>query len=317
MRNPILIISQFKVIGNFLRKIKKFLYRNIPVRAYLKILYWVRFSSIIDIDDPKKFSEKIFCLKIINGRGDVGIYQKCYDKFTVREYIKEKLGEKQGEAILNELYGVYDSVDQIDFDALPNQFVIKVTQSSGYNVICPDKTKLNIEKAKSELKKWLSESNEPQSDEEEYESTGNAKLVCEKFLQEKDGSIPSDVRVYCFNGKAKLFVIDFGTTEPNGKHSEHVIRNVYDLDWQLLDVDLGRPHDPAYVMKKPDNLTDIIKVAEKLAEDFFFVRVDLYNIDGKEIKFGELTWIPMGGSCVINPVEYDYILGEWLTIPKF
>ena len=123
-------------LNNFLRRGKKALYRVVPLDMYLRIQYWVRFHQKLDLNNPKRFSEKIYCLKIINGREKINMFQKCHDKYRVREYIKEKLGEEESANILNELYGVYDNADEINYDALPYQFVIKVTQSSGYNIIC-------------------------------------------------------------------------------------------------------------------------------------------------------------------------------------
>lgn len=304
-----------KLFHKGLRLAKKVLYIVLPVELYLKIQYFVRFKKILNMKNPKRFSEKIYCLKLINQYQNKELIQKCYDKYSVRGYIKDKLGEDLAGKVLNELYGVYNSTQEINYKKLPMQFALKVTQSSGYNIICPNKNKLNIKKINRKLDRWVSETRKVQANEESYVYDGNSRLICEKFIKNKDGSIPDDIRVYCFHGTPKLFVVDVGTTKRDGTHGKNIIRNVYDLEWNLLDVDLGRPHDANYIIKKPNNLAEIMDIAKKLSADFYFVRVDLYNINEKEIKFGELTWIPMGGNCVIKPTDYDDLLGSWLQIP--
>lgn len=288
----------------------------LPEKLYLKVLYFTFYGRYLRFDNPCKFSEKIFCLKIINGKKFGELMTRCYDKYTVREYVTEKLGIEQSSKILNELYDVYDCAEEIDFNKLPSRFVLKVTQSSGYNVICPDKTKLNINDTIKKLNNWLHIANSNASKKEEnYNYNGHAKIICEKYIEEKNGNVPPDIRAYCFNGEPRLFVCDFGTTDTKGRHGHNIKRNVYNTNWELLDVNLGRPHDSSIKMPRPENLDDIINVVKKLSEDFFFVRVDIYNVEGK-IIFGELTWIPMGGLCEIRPKRYDYILGSWLKIPK-
>ena len=304
-------------INNF---IKKFGYMFLPKEKYIDILYWKWFGRWPNLLSPKRFTEKLFCLKIINEREFSSIIKRCYDKLNVREYIIEKLGKEKGEDLLNDLFFVYNDVDEINFDELPEKFVLKITQSSGANIICPDKKLLNINDTKEKLRIWLEKARKNEnkntiSYEESYVFDGNPKIICEKFLEDSNGKIPSDIRVFCFNGEPKLFVIDFGTTEESGVHGTHIVRNVYDLDWNLMDVNLGRLHDPNFVMEKPKNIEEIISISRKLSEDFYFVRVDLYNIDG-DLKFGELTWMPQGGKCVITPDQYDFIFGSWLNIPS-
>ena len=276
-------------------------------------MYFLFYHRRLNINKPVRFSEKMYCLKIINGRELGSLLKQCYDKYNVREYVKCKL---QSDYVLNKVYSVYNNPEEIIFEELPERFALKVTQSSGSNIICPDKSHLDIDDAKEKLSQWLLDAKSNQYNTEEgYLFDGNPRIICEQYLDDGTGKVPSDIRVYCFNGKPKLFVVDSGTTEIDGSHGHHIIRNVYDENWQLLKIDLGRPHDEKCAIPKPDNLPKIIEVAKKLSEDFYFVRVDLYNIDNKDILFGELTWTPMGGNCSIKPDQYDKILGEWLSIP--
>lgn len=288
----------------------------LPYKIYLRIEYFAYFKKILHIKNPRKFSEKQFCMKFLCEYKQ-GLYRKCYDKYNVRSYIKEKLPTTVSDAILNKLYGVYQNAEDIPFDKLPSKFVLKITQSSGFNIICTNKGDLNIENVIKKLNSWLLYvNNNSNKYDESYLFDGKAQILCEKFLENQNGEIPDDIRIYCFNGEAKLFIYDIGTTNYDGSHGEHIIRNVYDREWNLVDVDLGRKHDETVIVEKPGNLDDLIKVAELLAQDFPFVRVDLYNVNEK-IYFGELTWIPMGGICLIKPEKYDYILGDWLELSDY
>lgn len=300
-----------QLVGN----VRYIAYKMLPIRTYLKLLYRGYYKSPLDIDDPKRFTEKLFCLKVINGVQFSNIIKKCYDKYNVREYIIEKLGEEEGNRILNEVYGVYEDANDIDFASLPDEFALKITQGSGYNIICPKKSKLDIQETIKTLNKWLKSVKHPFATEEGYIFDNKPRIVCEKFLKDSSGKVPYDVRVFCFNGEPKMFLCDVGTVDEEGKHSHNIVRNAYDLNWNLLNLDIGRPHNSEVHIDKPGNLDQIINISKKLSKEFYFVRVDLYNIDGKEIKFGELTWIPMGGFFHITPLEYEYTMGSWLKIP--
>lgn len=295
-----------------LRQCKYLAYRILPLSAYLKLNYFIHFHRFPNLQDPTRFSEKIYCLKVLN-RSQTDLIQRAYDKVNVRGYIKEKLGKEYCASFLNTLYGVYSNANEINFDELPSSFVLKISQSSGSNIICPDKTKLNVSEAKRTLNKWITIANGKHFSEEGYIFDGNAVICCEKFLRDKNGNIPYDIRVYCFNGEPRFFVCDVGTTLKDGSHGDAIVRNVYDLEWNLQSFNLGRPRDPRVKIQKPNNLDEIIRVSRVLSEDFKFVRVDLYDIDGK-LVFGELTWIPMGGSCVVEPDYMDYELGSLLNL---
>ena len=291
---------------------KNITYRILPKKIYFKLLYSLIYHRKINFKNPTRFSEKMYCLKIINKKKYCDLIAKCYDKYDVREYIAEKM---DSELILNEVYDVYENAKDINFDKLPDRFVLKITQSCGFNIICPDKSKLDIQDTVKKLNKWLKKVNKTKNHaENSYYFTGKAKIVCEKFLVDETGKIPNDIRVYCFNGIPKLFVCDIGTTCEDGRHGSNIVRNVYDNEWNLLGVDLGRPRSCDIEVAKPENLSEICEVSKKLSADFEFVRVDLYNCNNK-IYFGELTWIPMDGNCIISPNEYDDILGSWLSIP--
>lgn len=308
-----MLINEIK--NFFHEKITNLAYLILPEKKYIQIIYKRFFGENLNINQPKKFSEKIFLLKLINGKEQRELIRRCYDKYTAKEYVIEKLGRDKAYSILNKTYAVYNNVDEIKFDELPEKFVLKITQSSGFNVICVDKNNLNFEETKKKLNKWLKRVNRHQLGAESYYYDGKAKILCEELMQNSSKEIPYDIRVYCFNGKPQYFVIDIGTTLSNGQHGHNLIRNVYDRDWNFVDVNLGRNNDKNYHIDRPDNLEEIIYISEKLSKDFYFARIDLYNIDNKILKFGEITWIPMGGKCLISPKEFDVELGELLKIP--
>ncbi len=286
-------------------------YKCLPLKLYLKICYQVIYNRPLHLKEPKAFSEKMYWLNLYYAQYEKNLVQLCYDKYTVRTYIKEKIGEKY----LNELYGVYDKAEDIDFQKLPHQFVIKITQSSGKNLICPNKEKLNTEKTVKLLNKWLQSAKARRGQEESYLYNGNAKIVCEKFLKDENDMIPNDYRIYCFNGEPKYIICDMDTTLEDGSHGTNIRRNVYDLNWNIQDVEFGRKNDLINTINKPGNIKEMIEISRVLSKDFPFVRVDLYNIRGSLI-FGELTWIPMGGNCRIKPDSFDYKLGEMLQLPN-
>ncbi len=299
-------------VKKLLRKIKIFFYKSMRERTYLKIFYFVRQHGVLHFDKPRRLSEKLFYLKVYY-RTRKDLIQEVYDKYTARDYVKKKAGSQY----LSKLFGVYDSVDEIDFDSLPDKFALKVTQSCGCNLFCSDRENFHIGETKRQMSEWLQEMNSERvqiETEEGYYHNGNAKIICEEYLEDSHGAIPLDVRFWCFNGKVKFYCMDFDTVDEKGNKKKFYYRNTYDVDGELIPVDLGRPHNTVFARPDLPHFEEMLKLAETLAEDFAFVRVDLYNIDGR-IVFGELTPIPQSGSGRITPKKYDYLFGEMLKLP--
>ena len=302
------------IILNIKLVIRRILYKVIGEKIYLKLIYLRIFKTLPNLDNPQKFSEKLFWLKVYNGKFLKPLIQLCYDKFTVRQYLKEKGYEKY----LNEIYGIYDNANEIDFNKLPNSFIFKITQSCGFNMVIKNKNSADFTLIKKTLNSWLNLINKGKTHrppDEGYLFNDDAKIICEKLLYDKSGNFPSDYRIFCFNREPKLIVCDVGTTNKDGTHSDNIMRNTYDLNWNLLPVDFGKPHDKNVILSKPINLSEMIELSKSLAKNFIFARIDLYNINGK-IIFGEITWIPMGGGIKTTPIEYDYQFGEWLKLPN-
>ena len=299
---------------------RKIYYKIVPGKMAIRRNYIKDCMRVPDFEKPDRFTEKMWALKLINGNRQKKLLQKCYDKYNVRDYIRKKLGN-EAEHILNEVYGIYNSAQEIDFDALPDSFVLKVTQSSGSNIIVPDKSRLDIPAKKKMLSTWLWRSRyAPGTGEECYLFDGHPRIICEKLLLTKSGEVPYDLRVFCFHGVPKLFWLSKNIGETSkwmGAHGNLPVGNTYDTDWNLLNVDfMAYPHDRTIIFKKPDKLDQIVQMAETLSEDFIFTRVDFLMCD-ETPYFGELTFVHNGGKGRIVPDRYDEVFGSWLDLDKY
>jgi len=259
-----------------------------------------RLGREVDLEDPKKFNDKLQWLKL-NWRDPLAT--KCSDKYKVREYVKEKIGEE----ILNELYGVYKSVDEINFKELPESFVLKANHGSGWNIICKDKKKMNWRGEFRRMKWWMRTNYYYLGREWVYDSI-EPRIVCEKYLSGEDSKPPKDYKIFCFNGEPKIIEVDFD------RHTDHK-RNFYDLDWNFLDLEIKYPNVPSKNIKKPEKLEKMIEYSKILSENFPHVRVDLYEVNNK-IYFGELSFFHGSGMQNFRPEEFELKMGEWLELPK-
>lgn len=227
---------------------------------------------------------------------------KCADKYEVREYVKEKIGEEY----LIPLLGVYDNFGEIDFETLPNQFVMKCNHGSGYNIIVKDKATFDKANARKKINQWLKEDFGAYFGEIHY-SDIKRKVIIEKYLENLDGDI-EDYKYFCFNGKPYYIMYCTDRASGNTKYT------FLDLDCNNLRFNChGELFEKDIV--PPQNLQLMKELAEKLSKDFKMVRVDFYNIEGK-IYFGELTFTSFGGYFNFNPPEYDLKLGEMLDLDK-
>lgn len=254
---------------------------------YNKLIFFVTFGRIPDFDHPQTFNEYICARKVRRDEYDLWRYT---DKYEARKYVAETIGEKY----LNQCYGVYDSFEEIDFDQLPDRFALKGTHGSGYNIIVTDKSKLDRHAAQKKFKKWLSQNFYYLGREKNYFKI-KPRIMCDKFLECKTCEGLPEMKVFCFNGKAKFISYNMAV---NGK----TYSNIYDAQWNLLDMRRGYGHFEATGI--PDNHDEIIRIAEWLAEPFDFVRVDLYNIDN-QVMFSELTFHSGGGFVPFSPAYYD------------
>lgn len=274
----------------------------IPDKLMIKIQYRIKTGRKLNLKNPKRFTEKLQWYKLYYKDP---LMAKCSDKYLVRNYVKEK-GLSH---ILNELYGVYDYVDEINFNDLPDKFVLKSTNGGGGNniIICKDKNKLDIEKAKKQMKKWIIPQKNGGGREWVY-YLYKPKIIAEKYIESENKGL-IDYKFFCFNGDPKyLYVIserDFGNNAKFG---------IFDIDFNKLNYYRKGKSKMTEKIKKPENYEDMIEIAKLLSEDFPHVRVDLYNLNGK-IIFGELTFFNASGYQIYEPDEFDFILGKEFILP--
>jgi hypothetical protein len=287
--------------------IKMALFKNMNDEIFAKQKYYENTGRRLNLDDPQTFDEKLWWLKLHNHDPLLTI---CSDKYRVREYVKD-CGL---EYILNELHGVYDKAEDIDYDSLPNEFFMKCNHASGVNYLCKDKSSFNRDKVEEKLNDALKHNYYLQSREWNYKNI-EPKIICERVLKSKDNQPLIDYRFLCFDGTVKCIFIDIDTCADDGSHRYDARRNVYDENMNLLDVKVTRDTFPPELVKKPNNFDEMKRVAVILSKPFPHCRVDLYNTDGK-IFFGELTFYHAGACSNIQPEEWAYKLGSWIDLSK-
>lgn len=275
-------------------------YNHMSDEEYLSRKYQLYFGQKLDLQNPQTFNEKLQWLKLYNRKPQ---YTVMVDKYKVREYIAQELGEEY----LIPLLGVWDNPDEIDFDALPNQFVLKCNHNSGLGMcICKDKSELDISKVKVELRKGLKQDYYLTGREWPYKDVPR-KIIAEKYMEDVSGDL-KDYKFYCFNGEMKFVMInsDRNTSRPTRA-------DYFDRDFNWLDFTWGYSHAEVHP-KKPEQFEKMVAIVEKLAKGLPHIRVDLYDCNGK-IYFGELTFFDGSGFDKIEPLEWDYKIGKLLKLP--
>ena len=250
----------------------------------------------VNLKNPKTFNEKQW-LKLYSYPKDKLII-KCADKYRVREYIKEKGLEKT----LVPLLGDWEKPEDIDFDKLPNKFVLKCNHGCAYNIICSDKNKLDYNKTRNTLKKWLKEDFGKFNIERHY-SKIKPHITCEKFL----GEHIIDYKFFCFNGRPEYIYVSYDLA--NDRKAKI---GFYDLKGNKLPL-VRDDYEPLEIDHFPNFYNNMKKDAEILCKDFNFVRVDFFVLENK-YYFAELTFTPGGGMMTFNPNKYDNEWGQKLNI---
>lgn len=273
----------------------------IPDKVFLKMQYRTRMGKKLNIDNPESFNEKMQWLKLQDRKPE---YEVMVDKYAVRKFIKEKLGEEY----LIPLLGVWEKFEDIDFASLPNQFVLKCTHDSGGLIICSDKSKLDIKAARSKINKCLKKNYYYHGREWPYKNI-KPKIIAEQYMIDESGYELKDYKVMCFNGKPKCSFVCL-----NRKSSSGLNVNFYDLDWNLMPFERHYPNSNQPV-KKPCTYDLMLKIAEILSIGLTFVRIDFYEINGN-LYFGEITFYPGSGYEEFTPEKYDKVLGSWIELPR-
>lgn len=268
----------------------------IPDRTMLKLQYRIKFKRKLNLKSPERFTEKIQWYKLYY-KND--IMPRCSDKYQVREYIKSKGLDH----ILNDLYCVYDRPEDIRLENLPDQFVMKLSNGSGTNLICRDKSKLNEQEVIKKFKSFEFKVNANLGREWPYIKV-QPKIVVERLLEDKThiNNAVNDYKIFCYNGKPEYVICI------SDRYSDRCNHLVYDTEWNKIPVasEDARINEDS---PKPENLDEMLTIASKLSEDFPFARIDLYSVEGK-VYFGEITFYPWSGYMEFEPDEFDFVLGE-------
>ena len=257
-----------------------------------------RYKSVFkengNFKNPTTLNEIISYRKLYDRKD---FYTQCSDKHKVREIIKNAIGEKY----LIPLIAIYDNVDKIDFDKLPNSFVLKVNHGSGQNIIVKDKNTLNISQAKNQLEYWMRKNHYYNSREWQYKNI-EPKIIVEKLMLDNDGKVPYDYKFHCINGKIEFIEIIADRLD--------ILKIIfYSSDWKEMPFIWSTKYKKADSQVQPRNLEEMKKIVIKLAKDFYYIRVDLYSLNNK-IYFGELTFSAANGMGKFVPEKWDKFYGE-------
>lgn len=273
-----------------------------PDKLYIKILFRLVYGRKLDLDNPKGFNQKLQWLKLYNRKPE---YITMVDKYAVKEYVASKIGE---EYIIPTL-GIWNTPMEIEWDKLPNQFVLKTTHGGGSVgvVICKDKSVFDIESVKKKLVSSLHKDIYWYYREWPYKDVPK-RIIAEEYMVDDSATELKDYKFFCFSGRVEYFKIDFD------RFVSHKA-NYYDRDANLLPFgEVNCPPDYSKVFDKPHDLNKMIEIAEVLAKGIPFVRIDLYKVKDK-IYFGEMTFYPASGLGQFCPEEWDYKLGSLIKLP--
>lgn len=273
----------------------------LPDSFTINLQYMIKLGRKPDLKNPKRFTEKLQWYKLYYRDP---LMTQASDKYAVRKYVESK-GLSH---ILNKLFKVYNSVEEMDIEELPEKFVVKTTNGSGTNYFCKDKMQFPVDEVKSSLSQWIDRDIYASGREWSYKNI-QPKIIVEELLETNDNMFEgiNDYKFLCFNGQPKYVVVDVD------RHVKHK-RNIYDIEWNLIDVSTDHPNFQK-PMEKPKGLDEMLNIAKVLSEDFPFVRVDLYWVN-KKVYFGELTFYPWTGYVQFSPDEFDFILGELFIIDR-
>lgn len=267
---------------------------------HTRLKYRLKMGRGLDLRNPQTFTEKLSWLKLNDHDPK---YASLVDKWDVMEYVSECIGEEY----CVKKYGVWDSFDEIDFDMLPNQFVLKSTNDSGSTVVCTDKATFNREEAKERLNRSKKQSYYWFNREWPYKQIKH-RILAEEYLADVTGKGLIDYKYFCFDGKPEFMFIATGRAEGDTRF------DFYDMDFQWIPV---KQHYPNADIRpsKPECFEEMAQLAEKLSQGLRHVRVDFFQV-GKQVYFGELTFTHFGGYEKFEPEIYDYEFGKLLKLPN-
>ena len=293
-------------ISTWLRLKRAVLYRLAPYirndKTFLKMKWKLYMDYPLNLDNPQTFNEKIQWQKLHDRKPE---YTKMVDKYEAKEYVAGIIGREH----IIPTIAVYDKVEDIDFDALPNQFVLKCTHDSGGIVICKDKSKLDRNAALRKLQMGLKTKFFYQNREWPYKDV-KPRIIAEQYMVDESGYELKDYKWFCFDGEPKALFI----ASDRGSATEETKFDFFDMDFQHLPFTNGHPNASKQIVK-PKGFEKMKELAGKLSKGLMQARIDFYDINGK-IYFGEITFSHWSGMKPFVPREWDYKFGSYMTLPK-
>ena len=276
--------------------------RLLPDKMFLQIKFRQKMGKKLNLKNPQSFSEKLQWLKLYNRRPE---YTMMVDKYAVKDYVAGIIGK---EHIIPTL-GVWNRIEDIDWESLPNQFVLKCTHDSGGLVICKDKSKLNVQEAIVKLKNGLKNDYYRDHREWPYKNVPR-RIIAEKYMVDESGYELKDYKWFCFDGDPKALFI----ATDRGNPDEDTKFDFFDVEFKHLPFTNGHPNANRLITK-PKGFEEMKQLAGLLSQGIPHVRVDFYDINGK-VYFGELTFYHWSGFVPFEPEEWDYKFGEWIKLPN-
>ena len=288
--------------------VKQRIYRKICVcfgkyisdKTYLKLLYETRIGKKLNLKNPITFDEKLQWLKLYDRKDEYTVWA---DKYEVRNYVAEKLGEQY----LIPLLGVWNSSDELKLDDLPEQFVLKCTHDSASVCICTNKKNFDWNAAMDKLQKSLNQNYYWHSREWPYKNI-TPRIIAEAYMTDESGTELKDYKIYTFGGEPYLIQVDFDRF-----HNHR--RNLYTTEWEYIDETIEYSKDPNVKIAKPEHLEEMLECSRKLAVGTISLRTDFYSINGK-IYFGEITFYQEAGFAHFEHEEFAKKLGDQIKLPK-
>lgn len=273
---------------------------KLPPENFLKRMYRINIGWEPDLKNPRTYTEKLQWLKLYDHRPE---YTTMVDKYAVKSYVAEKIGSEYVVPLL----GVWDRVEDIDFDKLPKQFVLKTTHDSGSIVICKDKDRLDIPATQKKLRHFLRRNYYDQNREWPYKNVPH-RIIAEAYMEDPEQGELRDYKFFTFGGVPKVLYIAQG----RGR-SEETVADFFDMDFQHLPFTIDHNTAP-FPPQMPKNFELMKELAAKLSQGTPQLRVDFYEVDGK-VYFGEMTFFHCSGMAPFHPQQWDEIFGQWVTLP--
>jgi len=290
-------------MAGFMKRLYRSILRKLPDKPAVYLIYFRGYHRILNLKNPKYYGEKIQWLKLYGNLEEVADY---VDKYKVRQFVEQTVGSQY----LNGLYGIYDTPEEIDYDTLPNQFVLKCTNGSGHVMIVKDKSRLDVVKANQQMHAWLRDDFYKMKKEPQYKPIQN-RIIAVEYLE---GAL-REFKFWCFDGEPYFYeVINYASLKKDvdQKSLEETI-DVYDMTGKKLQVTNANVKNSDQVTPQTETFRELTEVVKKLAEPFQFVRVDFY-MEEDRLYFGELTFTDGAGSDPFSPLSFDLEIAEKIKL---